>query len=227
MVRANADVINRAMGGDTHWAGCRGPARLSCRVTRSKSSRFTKNHRRDRPVHDLAHGEARLNPRHPRQSREFGSVNAFEVLDIARQDNDDVVVASRHQEASNHRWTVDDRGFERFQRLLVLTFQGDPDQNGGGETEARQIQNGLIASDETFFLQHLLPSGDRRAREPDPLGEFDLAGAGIDREERIAASMLSSFIGFVSCANSPDHASFRQDFGFMHQDRKDSNLYLA
>jgi hypothetical protein len=33
-----------------------------------------------------------------------------------------------------------------------LTFQGDPDQNGGGETEARQIQNGLIATDETFFL---------------------------------------------------------------------------
>ena len=79
-------------------------------------------------------------------------MNAFEVLDIARQDNNDVVVASRHQEASNHRWTVYDRGFERFQRLLVLTFQGDPDQNGGGETEARQIQNGLIATDETFFL---------------------------------------------------------------------------
>jgi hypothetical protein len=72
----------------------------------------------------------------PAATREFGSVIAFEVLDIARQDNDDVVVASRHQEASNHRWTVDDRGFERFQRLLVLTFQGDPDQNGGGETEA-------------------------------------------------------------------------------------------
>ncbi len=154
-------------------------------------------------------------------------MNAFEVLDIARQDDDDVVVASRHQEVSNHRWTVDDRGFERFQRLLVLTFQGDPDQNGGGKAEARQIQNGLIAADETFFLQHLLPSGDRRAREPDPLGEFDLAGAGIDREERIAASMLSSFIGFVSCANSPDHASFRQDFGFMHQDCKNSNLYLT
>ena len=63
-----------------------------------------------------------------------------------------------------------------------LTFQGDPDQNGGGETEARQIQNCLIAADETFFLQHLLPSCDRRAREPNPLGEFDLAGAGIDRK---------------------------------------------
>jgi hypothetical protein len=151
-VRAIADVIDQAMGGDTHRVGRRGPARLSCRMTRSKSSRFTKNHRRYRPVHDLSHGEARLNPRHPRQSREFGSVNAFEVLDIARQDDDDVVVASRHQEASDHRWTVDNRGFERFQRLLVLTFQGDPDQNGGGETEARQIQNGLIATDETFFL---------------------------------------------------------------------------
>jgi hypothetical protein len=70
-------------------------------VTRSKSSRFTKNHRRDRPVHDLAHGEARLNPRHPRQSREFGSVNAFEVLDIARQENDDVVDGQSMTAASN------------------------------------------------------------------------------------------------------------------------------
>jgi len=54
-----------------------------------------------------------------------------------------------------------------------------------------------------------------------------LAQALIVSSERIVASMLSSFIGFVSCANRPDHASFRQDFGFMHQDRKDSNLYLA
>ena len=85
--------------------------KLSRRVSRSKSSRFTKNHRRDCPVRDLAHGDARLNPRHPRQSRELGSVNAFEILDIARQDNDDVVVASRHQEAPNHRWTVASNDF--------------------------------------------------------------------------------------------------------------------
>src|SRR6266850_3886225 len=97
-------MINLAMGGDTHRMWRRRAAPLSRRVTRSKSSRFTKDHRRDRPVHDLAHGEARLNPRHPRQSRELSSVNAFEILDIARQDDDDVVVASRHQEASNHRW---------------------------------------------------------------------------------------------------------------------------
>src|SRR3982074_1052656 len=48
--------------------------------------RSAENHRRDRPVHDLAHRKARLNSRHPRQAREFGAVDAFEILDIARHD---------------------------------------------------------------------------------------------------------------------------------------------
>jgi hypothetical protein len=65
-----------------------------------------------------------------------------------------------------------------------LAFQRDPDENGGRETKTPQIKHRLIAADKTFFLQHLLPPGDRRAREPDALGEVDLACPGIDGKLR-------------------------------------------
>ena len=50
----------------THRPRCRRPARLSRGVSRATFSRATKNYRRHRPVHNLAHCKARLNPRHPR-----------------------------------------------------------------------------------------------------------------------------------------------------------------
>src|SRR5438034_10576076 len=73
---------------------CRNQIGLLCKVIarpRRLSSGATpqsaKDHGRHRAVHDLAHGETRLDPRHPRQPGELGSVNALEVLDMARHHN--------------------------------------------------------------------------------------------------------------------------------------------
>src|SRR5258708_19538682 len=168
------------------------PWRCRAWLRPSARARSAKDHRRHRPVHDLAHGEARLDPRNPGQPRQLGSVNAFEVLDVARHDDDDVVVAAGHQEAAYHRWTLDDRGFERFQRILVLAFQRDPDQHGGGEAKARQIQDRLIAADEPFLFHPFLPPPDRRPLNPDALSEVDLAGPGVvASSERIMVSIWS------------------------------------
>ncbi len=65
-------------------------------------SRSAEDHRRYGAVDDLAHRKARLYPRHPRQSRQLGAVDALEILDIPRHDDDDIVVAAGHQEASHH-----------------------------------------------------------------------------------------------------------------------------
>src|SRR5258708_38825992 len=105
-----------------------GPARLSRGVTRSKLSRVAKNHRRHRAVHDLAHRKTRLNPRHPRQARKFGAVSAFKIFDVARHDDDDIVVTSRHQEPPDHRRTVDPGSPELFERFLVLAMKRDTAQ---------------------------------------------------------------------------------------------------
>src|SRR5258708_5092727 len=203
------------------------PWRCRARLRPSAPARSAKDHRRDRPVHDLAHGEARLDPRNPGQPRQLGSVNAFEVLDVARHDDDDVVVAAGHQEAAHHRWTLDDRGFERFQRILVLAFQRDPDQHGGGEAKARQIQDGLIAADEAFLFQRLcrraiavLESPTRSAR---PTWLTRALAASSDRIAVSIWSICSSFICLDSCADSWISAGFWQKIAINHRNCKNIN----
>jgi hypothetical protein len=65
-------------------------------------------------------------------------MNSLEVLDIARQYDGDVIVASRHQEASDYGRTIENARLKGLQRLFALALQGDPDEDSGAKTEAAQ-----------------------------------------------------------------------------------------
>jgi hypothetical protein len=127
----------------------------------SWSARFAENNRRNGSIHDVAQSETGLDPCDTWQTREFGSMNSLEVLDIASQYNRHIIVASGHQEASDDGWAIQNAGLKRFQGLIALAFQCDPNEDGRTKTEAAQIEDRLIALNESVLFQGPLPSRDR------------------------------------------------------------------
>jgi len=79
-------------------------------------------------------------------------VDALEILDVARQHDQDVVVGARHQEAPYDRGAFDHLRLECFQRFLALALERNPNQHGRGEAELREIERGLVAADVAFVL---------------------------------------------------------------------------
>jgi hypothetical protein len=63
-------------------------------------------------------------------------VNALEIPNAARRDDNEVVVASGHQETTHDRRTVDDLRLERPQSAFALALQGNSDQHRNGTPAA-------------------------------------------------------------------------------------------
>src|SRR3954471_25049291 len=124
---------------------------------------FAEHHIRHGAVDDLAQREARLYPRHARQARQLHAVDALEILDVAGEHDQNVVVGPRHQEAAHDGRAFHHLRLERLQRLIALAFQRDADQYRGGEAELREVERGLIALDVAVVLQRLLPPRERGA----------------------------------------------------------------
>ena len=87
-------------------------------------------------------------------------MNSLEVLDIARQYDSDVIVASGHQEASDHGRAIYNARIKSLQRLVALALQCDPDEDSGTKTETAQVEDRLIALYESVLFQRPLPSRD-------------------------------------------------------------------
>jgi hypothetical protein len=87
-------------------------------------------------------------------------MNSFEVLDVAGQYNRNVIVTSGHQETSDDGGAIQNACLKRFQRLIALTFQCDSDEDGRTKTKAAEVEDRLIALNESILFQGPLPSRD-------------------------------------------------------------------
>jgi hypothetical protein len=108
-------------------------------------------------------------------------VNALEVFYVAGEHDYNIVVASRHQEASDDRWAADDSHFEGLQGFAALTLQGNPDQYRSPETEALQIEHRLVPANESADLKRSLPPRNRGAGKADAICQVRLTRATIGR----------------------------------------------
>jgi hypothetical protein len=91
-------------------------------------------------------------------------VNALEILNAARRDDNEVVVASGHQETTHDRRTVDDLRLERPQSAVALALQGNSDQHRSREAEAGVAQSCMVATNKASFFQQALPTSYRGTR---------------------------------------------------------------
>jgi hypothetical protein len=83
----------------------------------------------------------------------------FEIGDVAAEHNELIIVASRHEEAAHHRGALGDRALESLEVLLALRFETDADENGHRKTEPLVIERGMIAGDDSAFLESLQAPG--------------------------------------------------------------------
>lgn len=80
-------------------------------------------------------------------------MNPLEILDIAGDHGEQIIVAARHQQAAHYRRAFDDGAFECKQRVLALAVECDSNDDGGAEPERLQAEDGLISFDQPILLE--------------------------------------------------------------------------
>ena len=118
------------------------------------------------------------------QASHLGAVDSLVIADVSSNDMDEIV------EIACHEMTADDFGYSCDRRLkfvemiLVLTVEGDLDEDRGPEPDPRTVDRSVVAADDAGALKSADAAQTGAGRKVDPLGDGGVGHAPVALEQR-------------------------------------------
>ena len=117
------------------------------------------------------------------QASHLGAVDSLVIADVSSDDMDEIV------EVACHEMTADDFGYRCDRRLkfvemiLVLTVEGDLDEDRGSEPDPLAVDRRVVATDDAGVLKSANAAQTGAGGEVDPFGDGGVCHAPVALEQ--------------------------------------------